>query len=148
LLSKGTNLYRPRNVTRKKQALKFVQASGFNELKAIPIKSPGGRKIKLNFSKKNELLSIQSAKVKRIVEFFDKIKLIENPKKEVDRILKKHKKVKSWNILTGNNESNIGFLAETVGQEVEFFMNKYGNQSEWLNGLVGSEFKRQRDLDS
>lgn len=146
-------VYRPRNKQRLKTARKFADMPNLPQLKNVvflPTEEPNV-KPKLNFSKNNKQIEVEENFVKSRIAYFNKEKLIEDPTAEVQRAIKKLPDAKQFTVRCGKFESIKSHLMggkDKIVDVVIKLQNTYQNSEDWLNGLIGYEFKNQKDYMS
>lgn len=140
-------VYRPKSNKNLNKAKKSQNLQGLGKLKAIPFPVADKSKARIKVNSKGNIV-IRESNVSRIVEPFDKLKLITDEKGEVKRITDKYPKNARFAVLAGNFEithfvGDKGAIAEKVSQLKARYAATY---NKWMEGLAVYEFHDQADL--
>jgi hypothetical protein len=153
LTARPFQLYRSKNSTRLKTAQSFAQHEVFlRDLKVAFIPSNGEDKLKVNFNSSGEL-KVKSTHVETSFIELSKWHLVRNPKKHVEKLLKKREE-KRFTILCGKYEIPKSLDKKEAADTASNLTKKYDDKDannyfgNWLIGISAHKFNKQKNYDA
>lgn len=152
--SQPTYAYKPRNKSHRDAAFDYANQDNLKGLKVVFIPVPmQGMKPELKFNKNG--LTVKTGYVSASHVTFNKMALVQNREKEVERALSKFpEKYKRFTVQCGKFERLVSSDRDSVDRQVMRLMEKYDDKEKnnyfgkWLNGLFAYEFDNQADPNS
>lgn len=153
LTTRPFQIYRPRSAKNLKIAQDFAQhAQNMRGLKVAFIPTDGKNKVKISISRSGKM----TTKSKHVTTEYIKLdtrKLLIDPKKHVESVIKKHKNAKTFSVSAGEFEIAQSHTRALIGDFVEKLTEKYSNEDannfhgNWLHSLKGYNFEEQSDFE-
>jgi len=149
LTVRPTKVYRPRKKSRLKLAQKFSgHESSIFDVAFIHTPDPS---VKVDI--KDDRIILRSKHVTEIDLSFNMKNLVNNPEKEIARVLALEPNAKQFVLRTGQYLYNGGLSRKSVPREAEFLMLKYGDKEtnnffgNWLFGVRAVKFTEKTEAD-